>query len=87
MHMYAVHVTRTESVCGMGMRGDGVQKRGMDAGPQISTEGERGREEEEAGNAEDGWKSEREEHKRSTTNSRARTMEALSIHTPTEGVQ
>lgn len=32
MHMYAVHVTRTESVCGMGMRGDGVQKRGTDAG-------------------------------------------------------
>lgn len=54
MHMYAVHSTRTESMCGMGMRGDGVQKRGADAGLQISTEGERGREEEEAGDAEDG---------------------------------
>lgn len=31
----------------MGMRGEGVEKRGADAGPQISTEGGRGREEEE----------------------------------------
>lgn len=53
MHMHAAHSTRTESVCGTRMRGDGVQKRGADAGTQISTEGERGREEEEAGDAED----------------------------------
>lgn len=42
-----------QSVCGTGMRGDRVEKRGADAGTQISTEGERGREEEEAGGAED----------------------------------
>lgn len=35
------------------MRGDRVEKRDADAGTQISTEGERGREEEEAGDVED----------------------------------
>lgn len=53
MHMHAAHSTRTESVCGTEMRGDGVEKRGADAGTQISTERKRGREEEEAGDAED----------------------------------
>lgn len=53
MHMHAAHSTRTESVCGTGMRGDEVEKRGLDAGTQVSTAGERGGEEEEAGDAED----------------------------------
>lgn len=53
VHMQAAHSTRTESVCGTEMRGDGVEKRGADAGTQISTERKRGREEEEAGDAED----------------------------------
>lgn len=54
VHIYAAHSMRTVSVCGMGMRGNRAKERGTDTATQISTEGERGRGEEEAGSAEEG---------------------------------
>lgn len=54
VHMYTAHSTRTVSVCGMGMRGNRAKERGTDRETQISTEGERGKEEEEAGGVEEG---------------------------------